>query len=104
MLLEECVDRRLATDIAGHEVTTSPDEGRAGLTNGELLSRAQRQFDALITIDRRLPFQQNLARIVDDVITVIKGSIELWPTLVEISYLQKGRHGLPMRRVRNGKA
>jgi hypothetical protein len=33
-----------------------------GLTNGELLSQAQRQFDALITVDRRLPFQQNLAR------------------------------------------
>ncbi len=49
-------------------------------------------------------FQQNLARIVDDVISVIKGSIELWPTLVEISYLQKGRHGLPMRRVQNGEA
>jgi hypothetical protein len=49
-------------------------------------------------------FQQNLVRIVDDVISSIKGSIELWPTLVEISYLQKGRHGLPMRRVQNGEA
>jgi hypothetical protein len=48
-------------------------------------------------------FQQNLARIVDDVITVIKGSIELWPSLVEISYFQKGRYGLPIRRVQNGK-
>src|SRR5262249_35809955 len=28
-------------------------------------------------------FQQNLLRIVDDVVSVIKGSIELWPTLVE---------------------
>ena len=46
-------------------------------------------------------FQQNLVRIVDDVISVIKGSIELWPTLVEICYFQKGRHGLPMRRVQN---
>lgn len=63
MLLDECVDRRLAADITGHEVTPSPDAGWAGLTNGELLSRAQRQFDALITVDRRLPFQQNLARL-----------------------------------------
>jgi hypothetical protein len=46
-------------------------------------------------------FQQNLVRIVDEVITVIKDSIELWPTLVEISYFQKGRHGLPQLRVRN---
>jgi hypothetical protein len=46
-------------------------------------------------------FQQNLVRIVDEVITVIKDSIELWPTLVEISYFQKDRRGLPQLRVRN---
>lgn len=46
-------------------------------------------------------FQQNLVRIVDDVISVIKGSVALWPTLVEISYFQKSRQGLPQLRVRN---
>jgi hypothetical protein len=46
-------------------------------------------------------FQQNLVRIVDDVISVIKGSIQLWPTLVEICYFQKRRQGLPWRRVQN---
>jgi hypothetical protein len=48
-------------------------------------------------------FQQNLLRIVDDVVSVIKGSIELWPTLVEICYFQKGRKGLPQVRVKNQK-
>jgi hypothetical protein len=48
-------------------------------------------------------FQQNLLRIVDDVVSVIKGSIELWPTLVEICYFQKGRKGLPRVRVNNRK-
>jgi hypothetical protein len=46
-------------------------------------------------------FQQNLARIVDDVISVIRSAIELWPTLVEIAYLEKSRRGLPQVRVRN---
>jgi hypothetical protein len=46
-------------------------------------------------------FQQNLLRIVDDVLTVIKGSIELWPTLVEIAFFEKARHGLPELCVRN---
>lgn len=41
-------------------------------------------------------FQHNLLRIVDDAIAVIKASIELWPTLVEICYFQKIRNGLPM--------
>jgi hypothetical protein len=46
-------------------------------------------------------FQQNLLRIVDDVLTVIKGSIELWPNLVEIVFFEKARHGLPELRVAN---
>jgi hypothetical protein len=46
-------------------------------------------------------FQQNVLRIVDDVISAIKGSIELWPTLVEICYFHKGRKGLPQIRVQN---
>jgi len=48
-------------------------------------------------------FQQNLVRIVDDVISVIKSSVALWPTLVEISYFQKCRQGLPQLRVLNRK-
>jgi hypothetical protein len=48
-------------------------------------------------------FQQNLLRIVDDVVSVIKGSIELWPTLVEICYFEKVRKGLPQVRVMNQK-
>src|SRR5262249_59682959 len=31
-------------------------------------------------------FQQNLSRIVDDVIGDIRSALELWPTLVEICY------------------
>lgn len=48
-------------------------------------------------------FQQNVLRIVDDVISAIKGSIELWPTLVEICYFHKDRKGLPQIRVQNQK-
>lgn len=46
-------------------------------------------------------FQQNLLRIVDDVVGIIKGSIQLWPSLVEIAYFQKRRGGLPETLVRN---
>ena len=46
-------------------------------------------------------FQHNLLRIVDEAVNVIKGSIELWPTLIEICYFQKGRKGLPQTRVNN---
>lgn len=48
-------------------------------------------------------FQQNLLRIVDDVVSLIKASIELWPTLVEICHFQNSRHALPQVRVNNHK-
>jgi hypothetical protein len=46
-------------------------------------------------------FQHNLLRLVDDAVSVIKGSLQLWPTLVEICYFQKIRKGLPRVRVNN---
>jgi hypothetical protein len=48
-------------------------------------------------------FQHNLLRLVDDAVSVIKGSLQLWPTLVEICYFQKLRKGLPWVRVNNQK-
>ncbi len=62
MLLDECVDRRLAGDILGHDVKTVPEMGLAALKNGELLARAEDEFDAFITVDRNLPFQQDVSR------------------------------------------
>jgi hypothetical protein len=61
VLLDECVDRRLARDIVGHEVRTVPEAGWAGLKNGELLNRAQEQFEVFVTVDRNLPFQRDLS-------------------------------------------
>jgi hypothetical protein len=46
-------------------------------------------------------FHQNLLRVVGDVIDVIRASIQLWPTLVEICYFEKSRRGLPSILVRN---
>jgi hypothetical protein len=46
-------------------------------------------------------FHQNLLRVVGDVIDLIRASIQLWPTLVEICYFEKSRRGLPSLLVRN---
>jgi hypothetical protein len=62
VLLDECVDRRLARDITGHEVATVTGLGWAAIKNGELLSRAEGRFDAFVTVDRNLAFQQNTYR------------------------------------------
>ena len=62
VLLDECIDQRLAADIAGHEVKTVPQAGWASVSNGELLALAQSQFDVFVTVDRNLSFQQRLPR------------------------------------------
>ncbi len=62
LLLDECIDRRLAKEIEGHEVVTVPQAGWAGIQNGELLRLAQAQFDVFVTVDRNLSFQQHLSQ------------------------------------------
>jgi hypothetical protein len=60
VLLDECVDWRLARDIVGHDVKTARQMGWTTIKNGELLTLASGQFDAFVTVDRNLSFQQDL--------------------------------------------
>ena len=46
--------------LSGHEVVTAYELGWAELANGALLDAAEAQFEALITTDQSLRFQQNL--------------------------------------------
>ena len=61
LLLDECVTRHLKRDLAGHEVHTVEDAGLKGLENGDLLSAASGAYEVLITVDRNIPYQQNIA-------------------------------------------
>ena len=63
ILLDECVDRRLARDISGHEVRTAQEMGWAAVKNGELLILASQRFDVFVTADRNLIFQQNIGKL-----------------------------------------
>lgn len=61
VLLDESLPRQLRRVLPEHEVRTVPEAGWAGTRNGELLRLADQRFDVFVTMDRRLPFQQNLA-------------------------------------------
>lgn len=61
ILLDECIDRRLARALLNHDAKTVPQMRWAGLKNGALLAEAAKQFDVFITVDRNLSFQQHLA-------------------------------------------
>jgi hypothetical protein len=61
ILLDENLPHQLRKELAGHEVFTAVYMGWSGVENGELLRRAAESgFDALITNDRGLEYQQNL--------------------------------------------
>jgi len=59
--LDECVDRRVARDLPGHEVRHVRAIGWASLDDHELLRRADSAFDIFVTVDRGIAFQQNLS-------------------------------------------
>ncbi len=59
VLLDECVPRRLRTQLAGHDVRTVPEASWAGIKSGRLLAAAAAaEFACFITVDRNLQFQQ----------------------------------------------
>ncbi|HTU00021.1 MAG TPA: DUF5615 family PIN-like protein [Rhizomicrobium sp.] len=61
IFLDECIDGRLANDIAGHDVRTAKQMGWSAIKSGTLLALASEQFDIFLTVDRNLSYQQNLA-------------------------------------------
>jgi predicted nuclease of predicted toxin-antitoxin system len=62
LLLDECVPRRLARELPGHDVSHVVDLGWSSKKNGELLSIMQTQgFQGFLTVDQNLQYQQALA-------------------------------------------
>ena len=71
-MLDEHLDRRLKLFFGEeHEVVTVRERGWASKENGELIEVTQLEFDALVTMDRGIPHQQNLAG-VDLVIVLLE--------------------------------
>ena len=77
LLLDECLDWRLLRDFPEHEIKTTRQMGWSGLANGALLSLAEREFDAFVTADKNLSFQQNVTRFRIGVIVLRSASLRL---------------------------
>jgi predicted nuclease of predicted toxin-antitoxin system len=90
ILLDECVDWRLLRDLPSHDVKTVRQMGWNETVNGALLTLAQQKFDVLVTTDKNLSFQQNVARFDIGVVVLRARSArlrhlrELVPTLLKI--------------------
>jgi|SRR5277367_3693059 len=62
ILIDECAPRALKASLAqhGHACRTVQEAGWSGKSNGELLNLAETSFDAFVTLDTNLRYQQNL--------------------------------------------
>ena len=73
ILLDECVPVQVRNALVGHDVSTAQKMGWGGISNGELLQRAEQAgFDLFIVADKNLRYQQNLK---DRKLAIL----ELWP-------------------------
>lgn len=54
--------KELAGELPGHTVHTVDQAGCKGIDNGLLLTKAAESFDALISMDRNMPVQQDISR------------------------------------------
>jgi len=74
VLLDHNVPKRTITLLTSHEAKTARQMGWEELANGALLRAAAKDFEAVVSIDKKLRFQQNLnalpiAVVVLDVLT-----------------------------------
>jgi len=61
ILLDECVPWPIHKILIGHECGTAQQRGWGGIKNGDLLKRAEGEFDLFITADQNIEYQQNLS-------------------------------------------
>ena len=79
ILLDENIPRGLRRILASHDVRTASEMGWASVANGQLLDEAEKAgFEALVTSDQNIVFQQNLA---GRNIAVVVLSTNRWPTI-----------------------
>jgi hypothetical protein len=60
VFVDECVNRRWLSRLAGHTFVHAGQTRLRGMKNGALLRAISPNYDAFLTRDRNIPFQQNL--------------------------------------------
>ena len=100
MLLDEPVPRRLGSLLLGHEATTVPRSGWAGIKNGKLLALAATEFDVFIATDQNIEFQQNLAALPIAILVVVARSKRMEDVGPLVPDILKALNHLPAKSLR----
>ena len=74
VLLDEQLPLDLAALLEGHSASTVVGRGWAGIKNGDLLRRMGDDYDAFLTMDRGIEFQQNIAALPFGILLVLAPS------------------------------
>ncbi|HEY8069528.1 MAG TPA: hypothetical protein VIF38_11625 [Burkholderiales bacterium] len=82
ILFDQGTPAPLRHHLPGHSVETAHEKGWSTLRNGELLAKAEAEFDLLITTDRHLRHQQNMA---DRRIAILVLPTTSWPRLERVT-------------------
>jgi hypothetical protein len=88
VLLDECVPHSISRELPSWTIHTVRGIGWESKLDGELLRAANAEYDVLITVDRRLVFQQNLTglRLAIIVLVAYRNSLRfLQPLLPELA-------------------
>lgn len=89
LLLDESVPKRLRRSLPNHDVMTVVEMGWSGVKNGRLLGLASLEFEAFITVDKNLPYQQNLDALPIAVIVLDASSNQLESLLPLLPHLEE---------------
>ena len=74
ILLDESVPNRFGSLLTGHTSVTVQQRGWTSIKNGKLLTLAAGEFDVLLTADKGLEYQQNLATLPVAILVVLARS------------------------------
>lgn len=88
LLLDESVPRRFRQSLPTHSVKTAVEMGWGGVKNGKLLALAAAEFEAFITVDQNLSYQQNIATLPIAVVVLVARSTELQALLPLVPRLE----------------
>ena len=78
VLLDACTPHPLRGFLPGHSVSTAQEMGWGALRNGDLLRQAEGQFEAFISTDQNLKYQQ---RVVGRKLAILVLPTNDWPTI-----------------------
>ena len=97
ILLDESVPSRLGSLLTGHSTITVQRKGWTSIKNGKLLMLAAGEFDVLLTADKGMEYQQNLAALPVSILIVLARSNRIEDLAAAVPIILSALVDLPPR-------